>query len=956
MNNIELYINKQLCDIQSPEKLGIRLNRVLITPSELNTQDAQYSYSITIPSTRVNDAIFGYANVEEVKNKFNHLYSAQLYIDSIRIFEGQLKLSEIEADGNYKGNLVVPAMKTIKDIFGDKKMTEITDEWQLDLTNPLNDGKPYSLAEMLNAFNTHPGTPDCIFPLVLYGLFPKIPKNEKAEYTDKAVWDKYVRLGVQEFPPSMNCLKTIRMVFEKSKDANGRPYSIGGNAFDDNRLTNLYMSYQNPVDYQQEWNWGHLGKIAMKGHWSNFRKNADNTHSHERYYYRNDDGGRWNNYFINNLFRSSMTVIDTFEDASANVVRYTTDDNEKNAKCQNIHLTIPRSGLYKISLDATLTVRTDLQNYSFDNLTYIGQENNVYGGDNGNKINNFSNSRYELKLLRDFGEGDFGIPDLKFDGGLYRDNLPQDNTPLKTRYFPLPGGYNQLNGEFTGNCVQMIDPLQNAKIVSGFRWGEYGKTMELGSLYYDDPSMYPNPLEYTLKAPDKYKYCRIMAIKHGWSWDTKFSQKNKIYSAIHSPGYSKIVGTDPEKEDNEIGDTNNASDLFKVELEGVTNSITNTDNLKGEGKLNQIVWLEKGEHLTLVGVTSSGHYKNTEGWMIHDIDFSLSIEPFKTQPEWITIDNKGTGRAGMNWNDASDFKTNYINLFRFLPSEQKIDEWLDNFCKAFNLQLTQVEAGKFELNVKQARNGVQLSSPLDLDNKASIRGRTNQPLGLPSAFQLGFKINQDEEGYTKADPDNKDGGGSFATGNIDGSVVTQTSNFSYNWFKNSIRRTVVDTTAEGQEVTNDTLLLLPVVTHKEVWASDSPKDYAEMMKKTYTNYAQRFWYKGTGMYNVGKVWENQASDLLLPQICNHIDTPTTRLNLNYTNEAYTILTSYFNIIATDNSNYTFVECYLSPDEYEQLDGSKLVKLNGDLYYISAIEGYDPLGHNKTKLRLIRRVT
>ena len=51
----------------------------------------------------------------------------------------------------------------------------------------------------------------------------------------------------------------------------------------------------------------------------------------------------------------------------------------------------------------------------------------------------------------------------------------------------------------------------------------------------------------------------------------------------------------------------------------------------------------------------------------------------------------------------------------------------------------------------------------------------------------------------------------------------------------------------------------------------------------------------------------------------------------------------------------YIECYLSPDEYDQLNGAKLVKLNNDLYYVAAIEGYDPLGRNKTKLRLIRKM-
>ena len=55
MDNTELYINKRLCDIS--DSISIRLNRQLINPAELNTKDAQYSYSITLPATGNNNDI-----------------------------------------------------------------------------------------------------------------------------------------------------------------------------------------------------------------------------------------------------------------------------------------------------------------------------------------------------------------------------------------------------------------------------------------------------------------------------------------------------------------------------------------------------------------------------------------------------------------------------------------------------------------------------------------------------------------------------------------------------------------------------------------------------------------------------------------------------------------------------------------------------------------------------------
>ena len=124
MTIIELYINNRLCDIG--RDFGVRLNRQLLNPGELNTKDAQYSYSITLPPTSNNHTIFNYANIEETANKFNREYRAELIINSVQVFKGLFRMSEINRD-KYKGNLYIPATKSIKDIFGESKMNEMPD-------------------------------------------------------------------------------------------------------------------------------------------------------------------------------------------------------------------------------------------------------------------------------------------------------------------------------------------------------------------------------------------------------------------------------------------------------------------------------------------------------------------------------------------------------------------------------------------------------------------------------------------------------------------------------------------------------------------------------------------------------------------------------------------------------------------------------------------------------------
>lgn len=267
------------------------------------------------------------------------------------------------------------------------------------------------------------------------------------------------------------------------------------------------------------------------------------------------------------------------------------------------------------------------------------------------------------------------------------------------------------------------------------------------------------------------------------------------------------------------------------------------------------------------------------------------------------------------------------------------------------MQLNQIDNDKFELNVKQPNVKAHISSVVDLDSKASIFKRSNQPLGLPAIFEIGFKINEEEQGFVDT---KENGGGKIETGSLDGSTVSQTSNFSYNWFTNI------------KQVDKDFLLIqnlkLPIISSKEVWEGKL-NDYREMLSKTYMNYSQRFWYKAEySFYNLGAIWKTEGmpstndkyKNLFVPQLVN-TSTDSNSLTLSYKSEPNSILQTYFNVIATNESNYTEIECYLSPYEYDGLGRSKLVKLNNDLYYVALIDRYDPLGRNKTKLRLIRKI-
>lgn len=178
------------------------------------------------------------------------------------------------------------------------------------------------------------------------------------------------------------------------------------------------------------------------------------------------------------------------------------------------------------------------------------------------------------------------------------------------------------------------------------------------------------------------------------------------------------------------------------------------------------------------------------------------------------------------------------------------------------------------------------------------------------------------------------GGGTYNTGSMEETRITQSSSFSYNWFKTLYKN--------GQ-----TFVDVPVITDNEIWKNDY--DYEEMRSKEYFDKAQRFWYKA-GLLDVTI---NDAVKVQAAKVSNSYD-GNKKMTLNYKNEPDSILRNYFLMMVNNNNNYTVAECYLTAQEYADLNKS-LVKLNGDLYHPAEVDGYDPLNRKKCRLKLIRKI-
>lgn len=832
--NIELFISNKLCDLGNSD-LAITLKRQFLNPVELHTKDAQKSYDITLPATTTNNEIFGYKNVEEVGDKFRIYDNVKLYVGGVLILDGKFMLSEITRNG-YKGNLGVPVRKTAKDIFGHTVMSE-AGEWLI------NDFKGF---ESMSYYNQKENA-ECIFPLVLYGLLPK-EEQGRGEYSDKDLIDSSVRLGLDDFPPSVNCIEMLKRIF------NNQGYNLTGTALVDERLNNLYVSYKNPSDYQL--NWGSHG-IRLKGSW----KHYDDTRfsPFESWYTTNSDKYQFNL----NIFNSTNHNYEILENLGGNI------SEVSRARSRGITLNIPYSGLYKVELNSNANIG--------DTVKINDRRIGVTGG-------NLNTAPMEIHLVRNL---DKMLDEIDFNNKFAYENIDQNLDRINAK-FPKP------------HKVNFIDPKQDSNLLCGFAFGKHGS------------NDYRNPMN--------DDFCNPIAIKGGLSWDFQDGEGTsyRAYSAVESPSYVLVNGDETRD--------------FQVELENTNTHTQRHSDKNASGEVKQVVWLEKGDRLDLLLSTTYREMNiSYRGISDYSIDYDIKLTPFQHEIEWLTMNDDGSSREPMYWNDEPSFIEGQIDLMKALPSEIKINDWIENFCKAFNLDLHNTGDG-FSLDLKDRGTVRNTSKIIDLDNKASVQHASNLPLNSPYSYELGFTVDADEEGYYSTQ-DN--GGGTFIADSEASNTITQTSSFSYNWFK-TIRED------KGGDETID----LPVITDKEIWMNDY--DYKEMMNKTYFDKVQRFWYKaGTRELNT-----NDNEKMINALVSNEYN-GAKRQRLDYRDKPNSIMRNFF-ILLRNDKNYTVVQCYLTPEEYSNLDIS-LARFNGDMYNIAEIDGYDPSGRRPATLKLIRKI-
>lgn len=884
---VELYINNRLCDIASPESLGVYLRRQFIKPSEMNTKDGQMSYSITLPASDTNNDILGYVNREEVQGKFSRFYPARLYIGGVKVFDGQFMLVEI-GRLKYEGNLVIVAKKPISDIFADKYMNQ-TGEWLIDFKS-LDD---------ITRLNNEPNPP-CVFPFVLYNLIRR--ETEKGKVTDRDVIDDSAVFTIEDFPASVNCIQMLVKIFKESG------YDLSGTALADERLNKLYVSYKNPNDYEMSFG---VNNIGVNVKWSNLKDGhaESNVSRHPSGATIDIDGEKSIDIYSCNLFdisKENGTI-----DILSGSMHITSNDNPNN---DNISIKVPKSGIYRVSIDANFDIDTNIDvvggGNAGTNIPLISSAVSKYNYPRGTKYDT-DKLAFELKVLRN----NKSIGDVIHDNNFFRNNQNQDSD-IDGSIYPREG------------AVNFIDPKQNKNILCGFAFGAH----------YVIPNT-RNP------ADTSGRKANPMAITGGKSWSARLQDGFKdraAISAVRSGGYierqsgnfiptNRFVVDIIPKIDDDVPENN---DFLPMAIRN--------DSMSGKGQITQYVWLDKGDDISVVTSCHSSFYRSDDretkpAWIYQHIDFTLRLEPFMSSDGWIRVNSDGSSTQQMDANDTPTMLKDKINLIDFLPSNIKVNDWIDNFCKAFNLLLTRIDDKKYELNVKNVRLITGVSNLIDLDNRANVYQSRNESLKLPYKYELGFTIDRNEQGFVES---GNDGGGIFSTRSFEDKVINQTSIFSYNWFK------------QLYDSNRNPLIKVPVITDREIWEGEL-YEYEDKSKEQYLDKSQRFWYRSDEKFNVTLGIGRTAKQIEAMIVKGELD-DIRRMVLNYDNTPFSITNNYFLLLANSENSYTIVDAHITPEEYQRLD-TTLIKFNGDLYHVAEIDEYDPLMRKKAILKLIRRI-
>ena len=1003
-NYIELFINNEAMELESQSSLNLRVNDVLFNPTKTTTTQATYSFSFDLPSTPNNDRILGYANNLSKANKFHARYPSQVYADGTLIFDGSLTIQKYRADTKkYTCNLVNIKINTLDEIFGDLKLTDL--KWEV----------PFNGGSTINDVNTDMSS-KYYFPFVSYGVFQKIPYSSDEvgnEYTEKFVMDKYNRYWIETFYPSLNATEILRKAFES------KGYSVGGSVYSDPNISNIFASCNLADEQVPIYNLGNprfgecdiSASISTQGRGTGYEQELDYPYFGVYGVGATSDGITSSTEY--NL--SSIDIYRPLENKNGVVVNnptYMYDPEE-------YVVVIPADGWYRVELSATttlnstgtLTVGQNLwdvidREFSFENVTIpVGllettpvevQLVRNYD-DNVELIKGKHNRRYANGNPT---ETEYYISGRRYDNitdwltccpheDPYNATNPTEQNDLTFRNTTSRLGGKRTTSNTTatddgnGNYSSGNDETSPSGNFSGRRGGTRGGSTNLSGrdtsrvwsyanlgYIYQDYYLGDGSNDATMaydQAVSEGFICGISSLssgitsvmKNGYSW----SKSNSIFneSFYGSSNYDHIYrasGTGEVIQEHISGMTFNKNEY--------TNAPSARCKVTGDtmvGFVSCMVWLNRNDIIEPVVIHRS--YTDEVGNPVTyntTTNLRFKIQAFSTATrQKIKADHKNVYyQEGVSPTSAyTEFPVN-LNLFNFTNRDTKVVDWINNFTKAFNLELTTSE-NTVDIDINRGIKKT-IDYAVDVDDRVNSNEATSEYISYPKEMSVQYKVSRDEYGFEYSVPqqyinldnwyDYGDSGFTIIQLNDDtyetSTQNTQT-NFSYTWYCPFTWKQVDWNSTSGYvENGNSATTMLPVIENSEYMAEGY--GYDDAMAHDGYSFTQRFWFRQPKSTKYVYLADHQHEKIWLSYPVNSYD----GFHLSYKDTEKSIVSEYFNVSPMLSSNYVNIEVHLTPDEYKSIKGGALIHFDSDLYYVSEISGYDPSGSNTTGLKLIKK--
>lgn len=916
-HTLEIYVNGIPIDLFD-DGVNLRINKVINDPTKINTTQSEYSFTFNLPVTDINAKAFNYANISSKRNKFSGRYKAEVYADNINIFSGTIKVSSVE-EGQFKCNLFQTKINTLETIFGETKMNEIN--WKV----------PFKGVETINEVNADTST-KYFFPMVAYSLFNKVPWNEtesgNRQYTDKYVVDYSNRFYYNTFVPSMNLVELLKRCCEL------KGYQLQGDIITDKVLNDIYLSNYIADEQDPLYNYGipEMGEASFN---FNF-KNTSNTTTRGAMdfieypltyippYPELSDRNNYKNYDTAFVYNMMM------DDSRAQI----TEVVNESKMVVNGGIQIPADGWYEITLNADFGVSIEQGSmtniYQCTGTTWSVE--NGYERKFGNVTIDYSLEKMPVEIqICKYNTSDGNIENLTHEL-IYKGDYPHESP-----------WYEFLNTEFITDIGRTARRNQTPYAL----WVNVNGTTE-GMSVTTAVDHWAHP-DFVCGLSQSNASRSVAYIKNGYSWNSEDTTETQ--ALYNCNGYylknTSTTGT------NYIQSSINQNSLLGTSSTSCIASTTR--HSKGDCKM--IIKLHKGDMLVPF-IQQRGYYNEDGVAKAYLIEATGSFKLRAVAP-----DITSRGKLTYNMNSLFDKE---LNLGNFNNNQQKISDFINDVQKAFNLSFQQ-DGNNIILNKQKINDDI--SAPVDIDNKVNTNDAIFNEIEFPRSIEVKYKIDTEEEGFYRSVEDNtteeqmqsnnwKDYGDyGYEKVQIsqsdDSQDLNQQLNFSYNWNRDFkiLDYSTYDT--ETSVIENYLTLSLPVIGKTDWWIEGF--DYEGNAANDGRGMTQRMWFRGeqtdieipvNEKYDITDDWYK------ITLTSNYKTYESDIVYLNYNNGVNTLLGKYFNIDVDSGSDEVEIEVYLTPEEYKLISSGSFVHFDDNLYKVLEIQGYDPLGVNATKLKLL----